>query len=188
MAHDFPAMQWGRHPCILSEITLQMKTAPNPENRKQSLRSGRVLAPEAAGVPAGARGVRQRRQGHVIPGAACRSKGGGQPKFGDLFSPALEELLGPRRQPVDPLVDRHRDIARSVQAMYGNGACRLAIEGENARSAGHNAGETKSHQADDWRRQVPFPEVDRGVQSFIARALLGWNVRAAKVSWDAPPV
>ena len=42
----------------------------------------------------------------------------GAPEFGDLFSPALEELLGPRRAPDDPLEDRHRDIARSVQAMY----------------------------------------------------------------------
>lgn len=42
----------------------------------------------------------------------------GSPEFGDLFSPALEELLGPRRLPADPLEDRHRDIARSGQAMY----------------------------------------------------------------------
>jgi carbamoyltransferase len=42
----------------------------------------------------------------------------GAPEFSDLFSPALEELLGPRRRPSDPLRDRHRDIARSVQAMY----------------------------------------------------------------------
>jgi carbamoyltransferase len=43
---------------------------------------------------------------------------GGSPEFADLFSPALEELLGPRRLPADPLEDRHRDIARSAQAMY----------------------------------------------------------------------
>jgi carbamoyltransferase len=42
----------------------------------------------------------------------------GSPEFGDLFSPALEELLGPRRRPQDPLEERHRDIARSVQARY----------------------------------------------------------------------
>jgi carbamoyltransferase len=42
----------------------------------------------------------------------------GAPEFGDLFSPALEELLGPRRRPEEPLLDRHRDIARSVQALY----------------------------------------------------------------------
>ncbi len=43
---------------------------------------------------------------------------GGSPEFGDLFSSALERLLGPRRNPNDPLEDRHRDIARSAQAMY----------------------------------------------------------------------
>jgi carbamoyltransferase len=42
----------------------------------------------------------------------------GSPHVGDLFSPALEGLLGPRRQPTDPLEDRHRNIARSTQAMY----------------------------------------------------------------------
>ena len=43
---------------------------------------------------------------------------GGSPEFKDLFTPALEELLGPRRQPSDPLEERHKDIARSAQAMY----------------------------------------------------------------------
>jgi carbamoyltransferase len=42
----------------------------------------------------------------------------GSPEFGDLFAPALEDLLGPRRMAADPLEDRHRDIARSAQAMY----------------------------------------------------------------------
>jgi carbamoyltransferase len=44
--------------------------------------------------------------------------GGGSPEFGDLFSVALEDLLGPRRLPNEPLEDRHRDTARSAQAMY----------------------------------------------------------------------
>src|SRR5262249_52262572 len=42
----------------------------------------------------------------------------GAPQVGDLFSPELEQLLGPRRKPDDPLDDRHRDIARSAQVMY----------------------------------------------------------------------
>jgi carbamoyltransferase len=42
----------------------------------------------------------------------------GAPVFDDLFSPVLESLLGPRRQPDDPIEDRHRDIACSTQAMY----------------------------------------------------------------------
>jgi len=43
---------------------------------------------------------------------------GGEPKVGALFSPELEKLLGPARRPADPITQRHRDIARSVQAMY----------------------------------------------------------------------
>jgi carbamoyltransferase len=43
---------------------------------------------------------------------------GGSPEVSDLFSPALEELLGPRRRVGEPLEERHRDIARSVQTMY----------------------------------------------------------------------
>jgi carbamoyltransferase len=42
----------------------------------------------------------------------------GAPAFDDVFSSALEDLLGPRRSPDQPLEDRHRDIARSAQAMY----------------------------------------------------------------------
>ena len=43
---------------------------------------------------------------------------GGSPEFADLFTPALEDLLGPRRDPNGALEDHHRDIARSAQAMY----------------------------------------------------------------------
>ncbi|HEY3797728.1 MAG TPA: carbamoyltransferase C-terminal domain-containing protein [Caulobacteraceae bacterium] len=42
----------------------------------------------------------------------------GSPEFSDLFSSELEALLGPRRQPDDPIEDRHRDLARSAQAVY----------------------------------------------------------------------
>jgi carbamoyltransferase len=43
---------------------------------------------------------------------------GCSPHVGVLYSPALEDLLGPARQKDEPLEDRHRDIARSAQAMY----------------------------------------------------------------------
>ena len=42
----------------------------------------------------------------------------GEPRVGELFSPALAALLGPVRAPGDELTQRHKDIARSVQAMY----------------------------------------------------------------------
>ena len=43
---------------------------------------------------------------------------GGAPVVSDLFSPALENLLGPRRHGHQLLESRHHNIARSVQAMY----------------------------------------------------------------------
>ena len=43
---------------------------------------------------------------------------GGEPVFADLYSSALEALLGPARGKGGELTQRHRDIARSVQAMY----------------------------------------------------------------------
>jgi carbamoyltransferase len=42
----------------------------------------------------------------------------GSPEFANLYTLALEELLGPRRGPNDPLDERHCNIARSAQAMY----------------------------------------------------------------------
>jgi carbamoyltransferase len=42
----------------------------------------------------------------------------GTPNFDDLFSPALEELLGPRRAAGDEIAARHKDIARSAQVVY----------------------------------------------------------------------
>ncbi|MEM7774294.1 MAG: carbamoyltransferase C-terminal domain-containing protein [Pseudomonadota bacterium] len=43
---------------------------------------------------------------------------GGAPHVGTLFAAELEHLLGPARGKNDELTERHRDIARSVQAMY----------------------------------------------------------------------
>ncbi len=42
----------------------------------------------------------------------------GSPSVGSLFAPALADLLGPPRSPDAPLEQKHKDIARSVQAMY----------------------------------------------------------------------
>ena len=42
----------------------------------------------------------------------------GEPVVGQHWAPALEDLLGPARRSEEPLEQRHRDIARSAQAMY----------------------------------------------------------------------
>ena len=42
----------------------------------------------------------------------------GDPHVGTLYSPALKELLGPDRQPDEPIGERHRNVARSAQQVY----------------------------------------------------------------------
>jgi len=42
----------------------------------------------------------------------------GQPVVGALFSSGLSDLLGPARRSDEPLSERHKDLAHSLQAMY----------------------------------------------------------------------
>jgi carbamoyltransferase len=42
----------------------------------------------------------------------------GYPTMGRVYSPRLEDLLGPARKADEPLTSRHEDIARSLQALY----------------------------------------------------------------------
>jgi carbamoyltransferase len=42
----------------------------------------------------------------------------GYPELGLVFTPALEELLGPARRPGEELTQRHKDLAASLQAVY----------------------------------------------------------------------
>ncbi len=42
----------------------------------------------------------------------------GSPEVGTIFTSELEKLLGPTRQKSEPLEQKHKDIARSIQAMY----------------------------------------------------------------------
>ncbi|MGO8868542.1 MAG: carbamoyltransferase [Alphaproteobacteria bacterium] len=43
---------------------------------------------------------------------------GGVPEVGQLYTPALVDLLGPARAPSAAIEKRHQDVARSVQAMF----------------------------------------------------------------------
>lgn len=42
----------------------------------------------------------------------------GAPTQGGVFTPALEELLGPARRPEEDLTQRHKDLAASLQQVY----------------------------------------------------------------------
>jgi len=108
---------------------------------------------------------------------------GAAPAFGDLFTAKLEALLGPRRSPSEPLEDRHRNIARSVQAMYeeaffnlvgklhkGHGLTDLALAGGCAMNSVANG---------KVRRMTPFQRVY--VQAAAGDA--GGAIGAAFVLW-----
>jgi carbamoyltransferase len=56
----------------------------------------------------------------------------GEPKVGVLYAPALVELLGSARTPLEDLAQRHMDIACSVQAMYEE-ACFALLNGVHRR-------------------------------------------------------
>ena len=51
---------------------------------------------------------------------------GGEPAIGPVYSNRLEDLLGPQRAPEEPMEDRHRDIAASMQAMFEEAVFALA--------------------------------------------------------------
>jgi carbamoyltransferase len=42
----------------------------------------------------------------------------GRPDFGTIYTPKLEELLGPEREPESKVTQRHKDIAHSLQAVH----------------------------------------------------------------------
>ncbi|HKV38510.1 MAG TPA: carbamoyltransferase N-terminal domain-containing protein, partial [Blastocatellia bacterium] len=51
-------------------------------------------------------------------GGVTMSWDDGEPVLGKVFSPKLEELLGPARNPAEPVAGRDEDIAASLQALY----------------------------------------------------------------------
>jgi carbamoyltransferase len=69
-------------------------------------------------LPGGAFDLNLKYFRHATSGVTFSWNGGEPTKTGLMYTPALEELLGPARDPKDPLDDRHRDLARSFQATY----------------------------------------------------------------------
>jgi len=46
----------------------------------------------------------------------------GRPDFGTIYTPKLEELLGPEREPESEVTQRHKNIAHSLQAVHEENA------------------------------------------------------------------
>jgi carbamoyltransferase len=108
----------------------------------------------------------------------------GEPTVGTLFTAQMEQLLGPRRDPAALLEQRHRDMARSIQAMYEEAFFhllnalakryrldRLALAGGCAMNSVANG---------KIYRQTPFREVY--VQAAAGDA--GGAVGAAFIAWS----
>ena len=87
----------------------------------------------------------------------------GSPEVGTLFAPALEDLLGPARAQDAPLEQRHKDLARSIQAMYEEAFFALLNKlhqrygGENLTLSGGCA--MNSVANGKVQRQTPFKHV-----------------------------
>lgn len=107
----------------------------------------------------------------------------GVPEVGRLYSDALGDLLGPPRNPSDPVLDRHHDLARSVQAMYEEvffnllEAVHLKTNSKKIAIAGGCG--MNSVANGKIRRQTPFEEVY--VQSAAGDA--GGAIGAAYAVW-----
>lgn len=85
------------------------------------------------------------------------------PEYGDLFTPALEELLGPRRGKGEEINQYHMDLARSAQAMYEEAFFNL-IEAARNHSGSTDivlAGGCANNSVANGkvRRQTPFERV-----------------------------
>jgi carbamoyltransferase len=108
---------------------------------------------------------------------------GGSPSVSTLFAPALEDLLGPARKEGEPLEQRHRDMARSIQAMYEEAFFHLltALHARHKLDSLTLAGGCAMNSVANGKvkRQSPFKRVY--IQSAAGDA--GGAIGAAMVTW-----
>jgi carbamoyltransferase len=109
---------------------------------------------------------------------------GGIPHVGTLFSPELEALMGPARAKDDPLEQRHKDIARSIQAMYEEAFFHLLarLHARHGLDSITLAGGCAMNSVANGKivRQSPYKRVY--VQSAAGDA--GGSIGAAMVTWQ----
>lgn len=107
----------------------------------------------------------------------------GEPRFGNLFSAALPELLGPARGKNEELTQRHKDLARSVQAAYEQSFFHLlnTLHAKHGLDALTLAGGCAMNSVANGkiRRHTPFKRIY--IQSAAGDA--GGAIGAAFVTW-----
>ena len=107
----------------------------------------------------------------------------GSPAFEALYSEELEALLGPRRAKDEPLDQRHRDLARSIQVVYEEAFFNILHHAHNETSADAIvlAGGCANNSVANGkvRRETPF----KRVYVHAAPGDAGGAVGAAFVTW-----
>jgi carbamoyltransferase len=115
---------------------------------------------------------------------------GGEPRVGVLHAPALAALLGPARAAGEPLSDRHRDIAASVQARYEDALFAL-VRAQHRRHAVTDvviAGGCGMNSVANGklRRRTPVRRVYVQAAAGDAGGAIGAALEAARVHGDDP--
>jgi carbamoyltransferase len=107
----------------------------------------------------------------------------GSPTVGTLFSAELQEILGPPRQRDEPLTQRHKDIAHSVQAMYEEAFFHLlnALHSRHSLNAVTVAGGCGMNSVANGKVRLRTPFRDVYVQSAAGDA--GGAIGAALTVW-----
>jgi len=109
----------------------------------------------------------------------------GSPHFDTLFTGKLEELLGPRRQSGEELGQQHRDMARSIQALYEEAFFNIvrAARGESGLTDIVIAGGCANNSVANGkiRRETPFERV----YVHAAPGDQGGAIGAAFAAWHA---
>ena len=109
----------------------------------------------------------------------------GSPSVGTLFAPTLESLLGPARRSDQPLEQMHKDIARSIQAMYEEAFFHLlnALHRKHGGAAVCIAGGCGMNSVANGKITIRTPFTEVYVQSAAGDA--GGAIGAAFSVWHA---
>ena len=112
----------------------------------------------------------------------------GSPSFDRLYSRELEALLGPAREPGSPLEQRHKDLARSVQAVFEECYLQMinALAGENETDALVVAGGCAQNSVANGliATRTPFKKVYVAPAGYDAGGAVGAAYAAAAKAGD----
>ncbi len=123
-------------------------------------------------------------------GAVEMSWDDGEPRMGDVYTPALESLLGPARSPDEPIGPRHEAVAASLQALFEEASVHV-LRGVAERTANRRlslAGGCAMNSVANGRIRERLPFTDVYIQPAAADngTALGAALHVAHTTFGAP--